>query len=121
MVTVGTIVVKVEVDVVVVAVAAKAVISHTTFRTTTGSSRVRVLVMIERSDQARIKGNITHDERRSSGNGTDPGSAYTSNSDRDGKQSSNNERDCDHHYRKSTADAQGPGATAVSFRCGHWT
>ena len=66
----------------------------------------------------RSDGKRTDHERRSSGNGTDRGSTNTRTRDRDGKRSSGDERGRDRHYRKTTADTKGPGATAVCFRCG---
>ena len=54
-VTVGTVVVEVVVDIVAVAVAVRVVISHTTVHTKTGDSTVKVVVVIRRVDQGRIK------------------------------------------------------------------
>ena len=55
MVTVGTVVVEVVVDIVAVAVAVRVVISHTAVYTKTGDSTVKVVVVIRRVDQGRIK------------------------------------------------------------------
>ena len=54
-VTVGTVVVEVVVDIVAVGLAVRVLMCHTAVRTKTGGSTVRVVVVIRRVDQGRIE------------------------------------------------------------------